>query len=129
MKVHSLWLACLSAGVIFLAANFLGKVNSNARAESPGTQVNGPAVLPPFLEKGKTYSFSFGASLGGEYGINPVLIVGKIEKFEPNSGWVYINYLRYVNDPKKKEPGRKFEGYGWINVNQAFQCVETAVSP
>ena len=129
MKVRSFLLAGLFAGVIFFAANFLGRVNLNANAESSDSQVNGPAGLPSFLEKGKTYSFTFGASHGGEYVTDPVTIVGKIEKFDANSSWVYINYLSYVTVPKKKVPERKFEGYGWINIHQAFQCVEIAVGP
>jgi hypothetical protein len=88
MKASSFMLATFVSLLLF-AANFGSESNLRERAKSTDTQSKGLTEQPSFLEKGKTYSFTFGASLGGPYGTNPLTITGRIEKFDVNSSWVY----------------------------------------
>src|SRR5262245_52558660 len=118
MKATPFLLTLSFVSIVLVIATIGSKSYLKASAKSTDAQSTGGA-LPSFLEKGKTYTFSFAASSGSEYGTNPVTVAGKIEKFDGNSGWIYINYLTFVTTPKKKQLERRFEGYGWINVNQA----------
>lgn len=92
-------------------------------------QSNSPNVLPSFLEKGKTYTFTFVVSQG-DYNVTapfPLSITGRIEKMDSQTGWLYINHRVWVKKGKAVES--KYEGYSWINFNQVFQCTEMTNIP
>jgi hypothetical protein len=92
-------------------------------------QANAPNLLPAFLEKGKTYTFTFVVSQG-DYNITapfPLSITGRIEKMDSQTGWLHINHLVWVKKGKAVES--KYEGYSWINFNQVFQCTEMTKTP
>ena len=109
----------LSAG--FLLANVGECVNSSVKANSIAQS---KTALPAFLEKGKTYQFTFAFSMG-EYSSSstpPVRITGRVERLDADAGWVYINH--YVAERKGKVFEYKFQGYSWININQVYECSE-----
>jgi len=132
MKTNRLRLAVLIIGASFLLMNIGERINPSVRARSGNSfnpEVQGKAAFPSFLEKGKTYNFSFAFSTG-EYSSSatfPVTIIGKVERIEADSGWVYINH--YVTKRKGKAFESKFEGYSWININQVYQCSEMTLNP
>jgi hypothetical protein len=107
----------ISAVLILSTAIYLGR-NVRVTAQSPDNLSNSSHTLPTFLEKGKTYTF---------YGSNPENAVsGKVEKFDANSGWVYVNYVTYINVPKKRSFETKLiDGYCWINMNNVFSIGES----
>ena len=86
MKSRSFIFAGLIAGILLCAVIFGGGNNLKATARAADIQSSELPALPSFLEKGKVYTFYFGASIGGQYGVNPVTIMGRIEKIEAASG-------------------------------------------
>jgi hypothetical protein len=96
-------------------------IDIRACAQTAGNQSKCNPVFPPFLETGKTYSFYVA--------LPDNAVTGKVEKIDVNSGWVYVNYLIYVAIPnKKREYERKYEGYGWVNMNLVYGCTEIVVT-
>lgn len=110
--------------IVFLSfTDSVKQLNLQANAQS-AAQLNCPSLLPSFLEKGKTYNFSFVVSQG-DYNTTspfPLSMTGRIEKIDPQSTWLYINH--YVPLRKGKQVEWKYEGYSWINFSQVFQCSE-----
>lgn len=128
MKTPAIKFVAFLTIVLLCLANPGNNVNLQANAQSHG-QANCNFVLPSFLERGKTYNFTFAVSLGdyNSTATPPLTIVGKIEKLESQAGWLYINH--YVTTRKGKTFESKFEGYSWINFNQVFQCSEMTINP
>lgn len=122
MKVNQVGLVTVLLSASFLVANSSQCVNSAVKANS---EVQSKVVLPSFLEKGKTYHFTFAFSTG-EYPAAPT-ITGKVENLDVDAGWVYINH--YVAERKGKVYEYKFQGYSWINMNQVYQCSEKIPGP
>jgi hypothetical protein len=124
MKLVRIGFIALISGSLFIAkaservdsSIYAGKRQVTAAEGRPG------AVFPSFLEKGKTYHLSFVVSYG-EW--PPVTMIGRIEKLDADSGWVYINH--YTDVKKGKIYEGKFEGYSWININLAYQIFEKQI--
>ncbi len=114
-----------------LIINYLGKgeiLSARAMASEPlKTQTVSNSPLPAFLEKGKTYSFIFVANSGSDVASSPIGFTGRVEKFDTNSNWVFINH--YVSKRNGKTYENKYEGFSWINMNLVFQCSELITSP
>ncbi len=133
MKTYRLGLAVLLVSIFLFVVNVGERANFSVGARSadvPISHANIKASLPSFLEKGKTYIFTFAVSLGdyNSHVTNPITMVGKIEKLDTDSGWVYINHYVTIYQ-KGKLIDSRFEGYSWINTNHVFQITEKTINP
>jgi hypothetical protein len=131
MNVRNFKYVVVALCAALIIISYLGKgENLSARpiaSEPLKIQTVSNSPLPAFLEKGKTYSFIFVANTGSDVAISPIGFTGRVEKFDTNSNWVFINH--YVSKRNGKTYESKYEGYSWINMNLVFQCSEMIPSP
>jgi hypothetical protein len=122
MKIVRIGLFALISGSLFITGAG-ERVALKSEKQQVTTAVARPGtVIPSFLEKGKTYFFRFAYESTFQ-----VVMTGRVEKIDAESGWVYINHNTYEEKGKKwegKKWERLYEGYSWININLVYQISE-----
>ena len=126
MKKHLTGLFVLLIGACFLPVNIGRRHYFQSQSVHASSTIPNPtdkANIPSFLMVGKTYQFSF--AVHSEY-TSYVTRVGKVEKIDPDSGWVYIAH--FVTVGKGKLSKDVFQGNSWINMNLVFECFERSIT-
>jgi hypothetical protein len=114
VKIVRIGFIALISGSLFLmgASERVDLSLKSGKQQVTNPEARPGTIFPSFLEKGKTYFFSFSG----------VGMAGRVEKIDAGSGWVYINH--YVYKRKEIITVGKFEGYSWININLVYQITD-----